>query len=43
MTIVSLPYGFTLFSNYIDKVVNSGIVSLPYGFTLFSNTQTAYI
>ena len=37
---VSLPYGFTLFSNNhsnIDKIV---FVSLPYGFTLFSNVTS---
>ena len=34
---VSLPYGFTLFSN-LSNIVNLGlVVSLPYGFTLFSN------
>ena len=34
---VSLPYGFTLFSNYAVHLDTPGIVSLPYGFTLFSN------
>ena len=34
---VSLPYGFTLFSNSgLAGLVNTA-VSLPYGFTLFSN------
>ena len=34
---VSLPYGFTLFSNISDSVFPVRFVSLPYGFTLFSN------
>ena len=34
---VSLPYGFTLFSNISLQSVQSKTVSLPYGFTLFSN------
>ena len=40
--LVSLPYGFTLFSNnqLIDVAKQS--VSLPYGFTLFSNGMTVF-
>ena len=34
---VSLPYGFTLFSNTTDERRERRPVSLPYGFTLFSN------
>ena len=34
---VSLPYGFTLFSNILYIVRSPLYVSLPYGFTLFSN------
>ena len=34
---VSLPYGFTLFSNLRNFGVVPAAVSLPYGFTLFSN------
>ena len=34
---VSLPYGFTLFSNRATKCDFDLFVSLPYGFTLFSN------
>ena len=34
---VSLPYGFTLFSNEVLQGILQGEVSLPYGFTLFSN------
>ena len=34
---VSLPYGFTLFSNCRQKSAPTRRVSLPYGFTLFSN------
>ena len=34
---VSLPYGFTLFSNKLSSVTLFELVSLPYGFTLFSN------
>ena len=37
---VSLPYGFTLFSNVNLPNMEEILVSLPYGFTLFSN-QTA--
>ena len=40
-TAVSLPYGFTLFSNAIATTVNILYVSLPYGFTLFSNMLNA--
>ena len=36
---VSLPYGFTLFSNNHHQGVESMLVSLPYGFTLFSNKK----
>ena len=39
--IVSLPYGFTLFSNKICKKLPRAVVSLPYGFTLFSNYMYA--
>ena len=35
---VSLPYGFTLFSNNFILTQACRLVSLPYGFTLFSNT-----
>ena len=35
--IVSLPYGFTLFSNDHSARLDDFVVSLPYGFTLFSN------
>ena len=35
---VSLPYGFTLFSNADQGCTPPSDVSLPYGFTLFSNT-----
>ena len=35
--IVSLPYGFTLFSNTVNGFKFCQHVSLPYGFTLFSN------
>ena len=35
--IVSLPYGFTLFSNATRLLLAEIFVSLPYGFTLFSN------
>ena len=34
---VSLPYGFTLFSNIRAEYPSGSKVSLPYGFTLFSN------
>ena len=34
---VSLPYGFTLFSNTSRSTMWTLPVSLPYGFTLFSN------
>ena len=34
---VSLPYGFTLFSNARNRDFQIIKVSLPYGFTLFSN------
>ena len=34
---VSLPYGFTLFSNLDTALSEGSQVSLPYGFTLFSN------
>ena len=34
---VSLPYGFTLFSNILRGGGIYQIVSLPYGFTIFSN------
>ena len=34
---VSLPYGFTLFSNHKSYLILLLTVSLPYGFTLFSN------
>ena len=34
---VSLPYGFTLFSNRLVLLMLTRLVSLPYGFTLFSN------
>ena len=36
---VSLPYGFTLFSNLLMVVITRDTVSLPYGFTLFSNYE----
>ena len=36
---VSLPYGFTLFSNLSLRNAPAGRVSLPYGFTLFSNYE----
>ena len=36
---VSLPYGFTLFSNFVMGEDENAIVSLPYGFTLFSNKK----
>ena len=36
---VSLPYGFTLFSNKVGQWLDTLNVSLPYGFTLFSNPQ----
>ena len=35
--LVSLPYGFTLFSNRSYNIIRCYEVSLPYGFTLFSN------
>ena len=35
---VSLPYGFTLFSNKVGQWLDTLNVSLPYGFTLFSNS-----
>ena len=35
--LVSLPYGFTLFSNMSSTQYTLSKVSLPYGFTLFSN------
>ena len=38
--IVSLAYGFTLFSNADKSERNFSQVSLPYGFTLFSNQNT---
>ena len=38
-TSVSLPYGFTLFSNQGSLNRVGSVVSLPYGFTLFSNQQ----
>ena len=38
--VVSLPYGFTLFSNRWGGADEGGRVSLPYGFTLFSNIMT---
>ena len=34
---VLLPYGFTLFSNYLTRLNDRYRVLLPYGFTLFSN------
>ena len=37
--IVSLPYGFTLFSNPLPRKRTWRFVSLPYGFTLFSNPE----
>ncbi len=37
--LVSLPYGFTLFSNLSKRENFSTFVSLPYGFTLFSNAD----
>ena len=40
---VSLPYGFTLFSNSGSARWKLPSVSLPYGFTLFSNPATAFI
>ena len=40
---VSLPYGFTLFSNAFTMLVTEGSVSLPYGFTLFSNVSDRLI
>ena len=40
--IVSLPYGFTLFSNHQRRKPCLVFVSLPYGFTLFSNLAKAY-
>ena len=36
---VSLPYGFTLFSNIVIAGRRECQVSLPYGFTLFSNLK----
>ena len=36
-SLVSLPYGFTLFSNIAEELTQTALVSLPYGFTLFSN------
>ena len=39
---VSLPYGFTLFSNTQADLRRRGSVSLPYGFTLFSNEAQDY-
>ena len=39
---VSLPYGFTLFSNVEKFSRFEGLVSLPYGFTLFSNVERLY-
>ena len=39
---VSLPYGFTLFSNKVGQWLDTLNVSLPYGFTLFSNSYSAY-
>ena len=39
--LVSLPYGFTLFSNIAIAILNLLYVSLPYGFTLFSNRNYA--
>ena len=41
--IVSLPYGFTLFSNFIITLKLKLSVSLPYGFTLFSNSTSLLI
>ena len=40
---VSLPYGFTLFSNNHVSTPIAGTVSLPYGFTLFSNVFLAHM
>ena len=37
VTLVLLPYGFTLFSNGVSLHYIKYIVLLPYGFTLFSN------
>ena len=37
---VSLPYGFTLFSNILEANAYGLSVSLPYGFTLFSNNAS---
>ena len=37
--VVSLPYGFTLFSNVAGRLFFENLVSLPYGFTLFSNMR----
>ena len=37
---VSLPYGFTLFSNRFTQAFLPWWVSLPYGFTLFSNHRS---
>ena len=39
---VSLPYGFTLFSNCAGTNISDMAVSLPYGFTLFSNYHSPY-
>ena len=39
ITAVSLPYGFTLFSNVTAPLLKPHSVSLPYGFTLFSNLK----
>ena len=41
--LVSLPYGFTLFSNYYKVTAVATVVSLPYGFTLFSNKHSVHI
>ena len=38
VTLVLLPYGFTLFSNGVSLHYIKYIVLLPYGFTLFSNS-----
>ena len=40
---VSLPYGFTLFSNKVGQWLDTLNVSLPYGFTLFSNQLSALV
>ena len=40
---VSLPYGFTLFSNEALQRLSGKTVSLPYGFTLFSNPLCLFL